>query len=695
MNQRVKSHRYLNILLPVLIGLFSVLAVVVVAPKIKSGQAEAPEFSAQGEKNIFPRLASIFLEWELTDANAAALAKYDILVLDMETQKRSPDKIRKIRAGNPKIKIVAYITSEEIRDDVRSFSRETAPMRNLLADGIQDGWRLKKSTGEKASFWPGTYMLNVTDEVSGGKWNEYLPRFVDEQILSSGLWDGVFYDNTFPNITFFAGEDTDADNDGVKDDAGAANEAWRQGMIKIFEITRRLTGPDKLILGNGGTIYAPYFNGRLFENFPRDGWATELAGYKKIAASAQVPRVAIINSNTENTGKRDDYQKMRFGLGSALLFDGFYSFDDGDQRHNQTWWYDEYGVNLGAPISEAKNISAGDSEIRPGLWRRDFERGMALVNSADEPKTANLDGEYERLRGIQDADVNSGERNSSFTVPPKDAIILLRPISFLDNVSFINGSYVKIFGSDGSSLRRGFFNYKNSYRGGAYVGVFGKYKAVSAGGEIAVTKNDDELGRFWPYGREYRGRISFALEDLGNDGIPEIVALNQDSAPQKIQVFRLNGSLIKYYYPYGQKSRYRGGSVAAADFEGGGNAERPQSRARIILGSPAGVKPEVRIFDSGFNLIRAFRAYEGGFRGGVNVAVGDLNGDAKKEILTGAASAGGPHIRIFDFFGKPAGEGFFAFSPDSRAGVAVSAADIDGDGKDEIIAMSNSVFTIK
>jgi len=677
-----RKHRYLHILLPVLVGLFSILITVIILPKIRSGKAETPIL-----KSVFPRLANVFLEWELTDDNAAALAKYDFLVLDMETQKRSPDKIKKIRVLNSKIKIVAYISSEEIRDDVRSFSRAAAPMRNLLADGIKDSWWLKKSTGEKISFWPGTYMLNVAEDSDGEGWNEYLPRFVNEQILSSGLWDGVFYDNTFPNVTSFIGDDVDLDNDGARDAASAANNDWREGMIKIFETTRRLAGTDKLILGNGGTIYAPYFNGRLFENFARGGWSAELSEYKKVAASAQIPRVAVINANAENTGRREDFQKMRFGLGSSLLFDGFYSFDDGDAHHNQTWWYDEYNANLGLPAGEAKNLSGGGGNLVPGLWRRDFERGVILVNSTDNPQTADLLDEYERLRGVQDIGTNSGERDSVFTIPPKDALVLLRPIGFLENASFINGAYVKIFGGDGVSVRNGFFNYKSDYRGGAYVIVFGQYKAVSSGGEVAVTKNNNEVGRFWPYGGGYRGRISLAFGDLGDDGVPEIILLNQDSAPLKIQVHRLDGSLIKYYFPYGQKSKHRGASIAAADFAGDGT--------KMVLGSPAGVRAEIRIFDAGFNLIRSFRAYGAGFVGGVNVALGDFNGDGKKEILAGAAAAGGPHIRIFDYFGKAFGGGFFAFSSKSRAGVAVSTADTDGDGKDEIIAMSNSVFTIK
>lgn len=679
-----KNHKYLNILLPAFVGLLGMLVVFLLSPNFRASRAGTPEF-----KNTFPRLTSMYLEWEIPASAVESLAKFDLLILDMETQKRSPENIKKIRALNQKIKIVAYITSEEIRDDARNLGRANAPMRSALLDGIKDGWWLKGAGGEGVSFWPGTHMLNVTDGVSGdSRWNEYLPLFVSKEIMSSGLWDGVFYDNTFDNITAMVGDNLDLDRNGFSDAPDKINESWRAGMIKIFTRTRSLIGADKLIMGNGGTSYAPFVNGRLFENFGVNNWEWEEASYKKVATSAAAPRIAVINSNTANTGRKDDWQKFRFGLGSALLFDGFYSFDDGDAHHNQIWWYDEYNVSLGSPTGDAYNVLDKSANLRAGLWRRDFRNGIILVNSSDEIKTAALEGEYERLRGAQDPGTNSGEINSIFTVPAKDALVLLRPINSLPGASFLNGAYVRVFSGDGSSARRGFFVYDAAYRGGADVNVYKNYQAVSSGGEIVILKDGREEARFWPYGENYTGKVSIALVDLGSDAVPEIAALNQEGDVPQIKVLRLNGSFIKYYYPYGKNGTTRGGSVAATDMDGA-------ERAEIILGAPRGARPEVKIYDTDFNLLRSFRVYDPGFKGGVNVAVGDLEGDGKKEIITGAASLGGPHVRVWNQYGREVFPGFFAFSAKLRSGVVVSAFDVDGDGKDEIITMSNAVFTTK
>ncbi len=104
----------------------------------------------------------------------------------------------------------------------------------------------------------------------------------------------------------------------------------------------------------------------------------------------------------------------------------------------------------------------------------------------------------------------------------------------------------------------------------------------------------------------------------------------------------------------------------------------------IVTGAGPGGGPHVRIFDSAGLPLGGFFAYNEDFRGGVQVAVGDVDGDGKDEIVTGAGPGGGPHIRIFDSAGLPLG-GFFAYNEDFRGGVQVAVGDVDGDGEDEIV----------
>jgi len=74
-------------------------------------------------------------------------------------------------------------------------------------------------------------------------------------------------------------------------------------------------------------------------------------------------------------------------------------------------------------------------------------------------------------------------------------------------------------------------------------------------------------------------------------------------------------------------------------------------------------------------------------RYGVNVATGDVDGDSFDEILTGPGpgSVFGPQIRGFEYDESPvSGLNFFAYGT-NKYGCNVTAADVDGDGYDEII----------
>jgi hypothetical protein len=105
-----------------------------------------------------------------------------------------------------------------------------------------------------------------------------------------------------------------------------------------------------------------------------------------------------------------------------------------------------------------------------------------------------------------------------------------------------------------------------------------------------------------------------------------------------------------------------------------------------VISAGDGGGPRVRVLDgkSGAELLNFF-AYDSGFRGGVNIALGDVNGDGKLDLVTGAGDGGGPHARVFDL---PTGQlvsEFFADGTNGRGGARVATADLDGDGTAEVI----------
>lgn len=116
----------------------------------------------------------------------------------------------------------------------------------------------------------------------------------------------------------------------------------------------------------------------------------------------------------------------------------------------------------------------------------------------------------------------------------------------------------------------------------------------------------------------------------------------------------------------------------------------------IITGAGPGGGSHVKVFSGRTGAeISSFFAYPVGFDGGVNVAACDVNSDGFADIITGTAGKGGPHVKVFSgasasapgFNGIDNGTlaSFFAYSASFTGGVRVAAADADGDGKADII----------
>mgnify|MGYP002638723300 CR=1 FL=1 len=97
--------------------------------------------------------------------------------------------------------------------------------------------------------------------------------------------------------------------------------------------------------------------------------------------------------------------------------------------------------------------------------------------------------------------------------------------------------------------------------------------------------------------------------------------------------------------------------------------------------------PEVKIFRYDGSLINSFKPYPVGYEGRINVSTGDFDNDGKDEIITAPGEGGGPHVRIFDGYGElKFNKGFFVADEKNRQGVEVSIGDVNGDGQAEIIA---------
>lgn len=640
---------------------------------------------------VSSKLFNFYLKYEITSAEATSLAKWDVLVLDMEVQYRNPDLLKKIRSLNPDIVLLVYITPQEIRTDASTCY---SVMRQRLAQRLTTQQYLTDHVGKKLSWWSGTYLLNISNNisVSGGKRvNQIIPEFLNSEVFSSGLWDGVFYDNAWDNISYFVGStDVDYNQDGIID--VSVDQKWREGMQTLYTYTRQLLGPSKIIVGNNDTTaYLGQLNGMLIENFNKKQWPDAMQRYKQFNDTAQnLPsRLNLINVNTSNTGKSNDYQLVRFGLSSTLLESGYFSFDHGDQDHGQLWWYDEYSVNLGKAV--ASSVSKNNySAYKPDVWSRQFENGIALVNSTDQKQTVQLDGEYEKIHGTQDTGVNDGSIVSELTVGSKDGMLLLKTFETLQDIIFTNGAFMRFFRPDSSRVRNGFFVFDQAYTGGtqiAHLDLDGNGKQeliVIKRNKIEAWRDDGvKYMRVYPFGGNYTGTLKVAIGDLDQNGKKELYVAPSEGMAGPIKIYSRYGlTWHEDFYPFGKD--YTGGySLAVGDVDGGLNTE-------LIVGR-GGNKTEIAIFASNYQQKYVWKPFESSFTGGANVAVGDLNADHIDEILVGRRK-GKPEIKVFSANGTLLHKQFMAYDSFGNPGIDVRALDVDFDGKDDIVGMSEDAF---
>lgn len=108
---------------------------------------------------------------------------------------------------------------------------------------------------------------------------------------------------------------------------------------------------------------------------------------------------------------------------------------------------------------------------------------------------------------------------------------------------------------------------------------------------------------------------------------------------------------------------------------------------RLVVGPGPGHAPVIEVYETNFNELEStFTAYPTSMTQGVEVAVGDVDGDGVDEIVTGTGDGAAPQVRVFEADGTVIGS-FYAYDSALRTGVRVGVADTDKDGTDEIVTV--------
>ena len=175
--------------------------------------------------------------------------------------------------------------------------------------------------------------------------------------------------------------------------------------------------------------------------------------------------------------------------------------------------------------------------------------------------------------------------------------------------------------------------------------IYATGEGPGATSEVSVYNSLDNtaITSFSPFGAGFKGGVTTAVADVNNDGVSDLIVGAGAGGGPRVRVFNgatnFQTTLLDFF---AFNSKFKGGvSVAGDDFNGDGFAD-------IVVGAGAGGGPAVGIFDGKTGTrLTSFYAYNAGFRGGVSVASGDLDGSGFNSLVTGAGPGGGPQVRTW------------------------------------------------
>ena len=305
------------------------------------------------------------------------VSRYNQVILDAYILPYRPDLLQAIRARNPQVKLLAYLLAHHIWNVNAADSAVHIP--TIINHTVRDlnGYLYDKNTGQ---HYPDNNINLAKKDLSG----RYvvaiaMANIMRDHVLATGLWDGVFTD-VFCHTIGWTQSGTGRVIDHVRagyPSVAALDAAWSAAADTLSARLRSYAGPNRLIVGNcGGSSEHTWYNGWMRENFPfQQGgtWYTNMLGhvgsrgYLKDDKDYRQPSsnwmlsVAQLGTNAEYNSFNT--QRVRYGLASAALGEGYHCFGPGGRSVNEAmyhqWWYDEYAVDIATGQSSASRQQVG------------------------------------------------------------------------------------------------------------------------------------------------------------------------------------------------------------------------------------------------------------------------------------------------------------------------------------------------
>jgi hypothetical protein len=382
-----------------------------------------------------PKIAALDYRTGTGAFNATMLSKYDIVILGMlpsqaEVGGAGYNCVVALKAAKPNIEVFQYTIITQ------TFHKSTHPAYETLSDALDamGGWAYDAATGLKTKtntvLSYDAWEVNISDyaaaDGSGFKPSEVVANWnyanITQPVYGVGL-TGVFRDNTWgaPGSTtsgltynsagtaLAAGKCGDYNLDSSNDSLGLVATTLRStSPAPSFRLGHARAAARERVLHPGAKLIANADSDNVQDaTYGKSSLATpELTGVFNYAflegvngksysfesnrnifadtmrryetAEVNVIDGAILNTyvNTATQSLSRQLQHARYGLGIALLRDGWYCC--ADQGEEEPFWFDEIDpaiANIGEPIDPVQTAAYSD-----GVWQRRYQNGVVLVN---------------------------------------------------------------------------------------------------------------------------------------------------------------------------------------------------------------------------------------------------------------------------------------------------------------------------